>query len=345
MPNSRAATSCRRRISTTQAGVAAAAGSVPRDADRRDACRTQRPSLCRRHDRRAAGRTRGVPRARIADIYHRAGDNVRVTIRNGQIALGLARYAGARRGRAAGLRRDERKPPPQSSPAGSQKRTTARRMKTDGLSINLATVRKQFGLKDGVEACLKHGITAIAPWRDHIEAVGLAEAARIIKSNGMKVTGYCRGGLFPAADAAGRQAAIDMNKQMIDEAAAIGADCIVMIGGGLPPGSRDLPAAREMFADGMAAVLPHARAAEGAARDRAAAPDGRRRPRLHLDARAGARHLRRARQGRRRRGRRLSRVVGPRPRAGRSSVRDRASSRTISATGWCRRRICCSTAA
>jgi sugar phosphate isomerase/epimerase len=135
-------------------------------------------------------------------------------------------------------------------------------MKTDGLSINLATVRKQFGLKDGVEACLKHGITAIAPWRDHIEAVGLAEAARIIKSNNMKVTGYCRGGLFPAANAAARQAAIDMNKQMIDEAAAIGADCIVMIGGGLPPGSRDLPAARDMFADGMAAVLPHARAAK-----------------------------------------------------------------------------------
>ena len=134
-------------------------------------------------------------------------------------------------------------------------------MNTEGLSINLATVRHQFGLKDGVEACLKHRITAIAPWRDHIQATGLDEAAQIIKQNGMKVTGYCRGGLFPAADAAGRQAAVDMNKEMIDEAAAIGADCIIMIGGGLPKGSRDIAAARAMFADGMAAVLPHARAA------------------------------------------------------------------------------------
>ena len=41
-------------------------------------------------------------------------------------------------------------------------------MKTEGLSINLATVRQQFGLKDGVEACARHGITAIAPWRDHV---------------------------------------------------------------------------------------------------------------------------------------------------------------------------------
>ena len=135
-------------------------------------------------------------------------------------------------------------------------------MKTDGLSINLATVRQQFGLKDGIEACLRHGITAISPWRDHIQATGLDEAARIIRSNNLTVTGYCRGGLFPAADAAGRQAAIDDNKRMIDEAATIGADCIIMIGGGLPQGSRDLPGARQMFADGLAAVLPHARAAK-----------------------------------------------------------------------------------
>src|SRR2546423_8252297 len=129
-------------------------------------------------------------------------------------------------------------------------------MKTEGLSINLATVRQQFGLKDGIEACLRHGITAISPWRDHIQATGLDEAARIIKSNGVKVTGYCRGGLFPAADEAGRQAAIDDNKRMIDEAAAIGADCIILIGGGLPKGSRDITAARQKFAGGQAADLP-----------------------------------------------------------------------------------------
>ena len=29
-----------------------------------------------------------------------------------------------------------------------------------------------------------------------------------------------------------------------------------MIGGGLPKGSRDIKAARQMFADGMAAILP-----------------------------------------------------------------------------------------
>ena len=113
----------------------------------------------------------------------------------------------------------------------------------------------------------------------------------------MKVTGYCRGGLFPAADAAGRQAAIDDNKTMIDEAAAIGADCLILIGGGLPKGSRDIKAARGMFADGMAAILPHARACEGPARDRAAAPDVCGGPRLHLAALGSARPVRCAGEG------------------------------------------------
>src|ERR1041385_6567208 len=132
-------------------------------------------------------------------------------------------------------------------------------MKTDGLSINLATVRKQYGLKDGVEALAKHGVRGVSPWREHVQAVGMQEAARIIKHNGMTVTGYCRGGLFGSAEASGQRALIDDNKRMIDEGAAIGAMCLVMIGGGMAPGSRDIVAARGRYLDGMAAILPHAR--------------------------------------------------------------------------------------
>ena len=130
------------------------------------------------------------------------------------------------------------------------------------VSLNLATVRKQWKLPESVAAAARHGFAGVAPWRDMVQETGVAESARILRDSGLRVTGYCRGGLFPAADAAARQAAIDDNKRMIDEAAAIGAESIVVIGGGLPPGSRDLPGARRMFADGLAAVLPHARAAK-----------------------------------------------------------------------------------
>ena len=133
-------------------------------------------------------------------------------------------------------------------------------MGIETLSINLATVRQQWTLIQAAEACARLGIPAVDPWRDQVAAVGLGEAVRAIKDNGLRVSGYCRGGMFPAPDAAGRQAAIDDNKRAIDEAAALGADCLVLVVGGLPKGSRDIGAARQMVADGIAAVLPHAHA-------------------------------------------------------------------------------------
>src|SRR5262249_10063327 len=133
-------------------------------------------------------------------------------------------------------------------------------MERSRLSINLATVRQQWNLREAVEACARHGIAAIDPWRDQVAAIGLDESVRVIKDTGIKVSGYCRGGMFPADDPNGRQAAIDDNKRAIDEASALGAECLVLVVGGLPAGSRNIGAARKMVADGLAAILPHARA-------------------------------------------------------------------------------------
>jgi len=128
------------------------------------------------------------------------------------------------------------------------------------LSLNLATVRMQWKLPQAVEAAARHGFSGVAPWREMVQEAGIAESARVFKANGVRVTGYCRGGLFAAAGREHLKVAIDDNKRMIDEAAAIAAECIVVIAGGLAPGSRDLPNARAMFVEGLAAVLPHARA-------------------------------------------------------------------------------------
>ena len=128
------------------------------------------------------------------------------------------------------------------------------------ISLNLATTRQVWGFAEAVDGCLRAGITAISPWRDQIAAIGLDEAARIVKANGLQVTGVCRGGMFPAETAAGRQANIDDNLRAIDEAAALNADCLVLVVGGLPGSSKDIVGARQMVSDGIAAMLPHARA-------------------------------------------------------------------------------------
>jgi sugar phosphate isomerase/epimerase len=127
------------------------------------------------------------------------------------------------------------------------------------LSLNTATVREKWNLREAIEGCARHGIRGISPWRDKVAAMGVKEAARRIRDSGLTVTGLCRAGMFPAADRKGRQAALDDNLRAIEEAAVLGARCLVLIAGGLPAGSNDLRGAREMVRDGIGEVLQSAR--------------------------------------------------------------------------------------
>ncbi len=130
------------------------------------------------------------------------------------------------------------------------------------LAINSATV-KPWTLEQLIEGCARAGITAIAPWRDIVQAAGVEKAGNMIRAAGLTVTCLCRAGLFPAADEAGRRAALDDNRRAVDEAAAIGARSLVLIAGGLPKGSKDLAgahAAGPRRARGAAAVRARATA-------------------------------------------------------------------------------------
>jgi sugar phosphate isomerase/epimerase len=133
------------------------------------------------------------------------------------------------------------------------------------LSLNTATVRKQGDLVQIIEACARHGIRAIDPWRDQVAAIGLDRAARAVRDAGLELSGYCRGGMF-ASDAAHRMEARDDNRRAIDEAKALGAPCLVLVVGGLPqfsrPGSaasRDIAAARAQVRDAIADMMDYAR--------------------------------------------------------------------------------------
>jgi sugar phosphate isomerase/epimerase len=131
----------------------------------------------------------------------------------------------------------------------------------DLLAINSATV-KPWTLEQLVEGCARAGISAIAPWRDIVQAVGIAKAGKVIRDAGIAVSCLCRGGMFPAADEAGRKAALEDNKRAVDEAVGIGAGSLVLIAGGLPKGSKDLPGAHRQVRDGLAALLEYSRAAK-----------------------------------------------------------------------------------
>ena len=135
------------------------------------------------------------------------------------------------------------------------------------LSINTATVRAQWPLDRIITECARRGIRAISPWRDQVAAVGLEKVAALLRDTGIELSGFCRGGMFPASSPAGRQQALDDNRRAVDEASALNAPCLVLVVGGLPGAlqghaeHKDIAAARNDVRDGIAATLEYARQA------------------------------------------------------------------------------------
>jgi sugar phosphate isomerase/epimerase len=123
------------------------------------------------------------------------------------------------------------------------------------LSLNTATVKKQWNLAQIIEGCARHGIRGISPWRDQVTALGLQETRKLIEQNNLTVTGLCRGGFFTAKDW------LDDNRRAIEEAYTLRAQSLVLVVGGLVPRSKNLPEARQIVKEAIAKILPEARQA------------------------------------------------------------------------------------
>jgi len=123
------------------------------------------------------------------------------------------------------------------------------------LSFNQITAERA-SLAEAVDACARHGVPYIAVWRHKLAETGLDRAVRLVRDAGLRVSSVCRGGMFPAASPAEREARIEDNRRAVDEAAALGAEVLVLVCGAAP--DRDIAAARRMVADGIAQLAPYA---------------------------------------------------------------------------------------
>ncbi|MFJ1974810.1 sugar phosphate isomerase/epimerase family protein [Streptomyces sp. NPDC087903] len=124
-------------------------------------------------------------------------------------------------------------------------------------SINQMTV-KQLSMPELVAACRDLGIGNVGLWRDPVRTYGVEETAKLVRDAGLTVTTLCRGGFFTAIDPDERTAALADNRRAIDEAATLGTEVLVLVSGGLPPGSKDLHGARERIAEALAELGPYA---------------------------------------------------------------------------------------
>lgn len=123
------------------------------------------------------------------------------------------------------------------------------------LSLNQITTER-WSLREAVEGCARAEVPWIALWRHKIAETGLAESKRLVRDAGLKVSSVCRGGMFPAATAAERQAKLDDNRRAVDEAAELGAEVLVLVCGPAP--DRDIDSARKWVEEAIEQLMPYA---------------------------------------------------------------------------------------
>jgi sugar phosphate isomerase/epimerase len=130
----------------------------------------------------------------------------------------------------------------------------------DNLCVHTITT-KSWGLETAASKYAAAGVKGISIWRDAAQAYtgGMTAAGQMVRDEGLDIVSYVRGGFFSGLEATDRRKAIDENKIIIDEAAALGAPLIVLVVGATP--GQSLFESRKQITNGIAAVLPHAEAA------------------------------------------------------------------------------------
>ena len=115
---------------------------------------------------------------------------------------------------------------------------------------------KPWSIEEATDRYAAAGVKGVTVWRQWLEGRDPARVGENLRAAGLEVVSLCRGGFFPAPDAAGRQRAIDDNLKAIDEAEALGAPLEVLVCGAEP--SQPLSESRRQIAEGIAAVLERA---------------------------------------------------------------------------------------
>ncbi len=126
------------------------------------------------------------------------------------------------------------------------------------LAIHTITTRP-WSPDECIRRYAEAGVSGITFWRHDFAKAAPGALARRCADAGLDVVSLARGGFFPWAESAKRQAAIDDNRRAIDEAESLGAPSLVLVCGADP--AQSLGDSRAQIRDGIASCLDHAAAA------------------------------------------------------------------------------------
>ncbi len=118
---------------------------------------------------------------------------------------------------------------------------------------------KPWNIEEAAKNFSANGVKGITAWRDTLTGRNIKQTGEMLRQHDLSVVSLCRGGFFPAKDLSRRQAAIEDNRKAIEEAFELGAKIIVLVCGTDP--AQSLEDSRKQIHDGIAAILPDAKAA------------------------------------------------------------------------------------
>ncbi len=118
---------------------------------------------------------------------------------------------------------------------------------------------KPWSIEEAAKNYSQQGIKGITVWRDALQNRNIKSTGDMLRNAGLTIVSLCRGGFFPARDSNKRKEAIDDNRKAIEEAATLGAPMIVLVCGADP--SQSLVDSRKQIEDGIASIIPDAKAA------------------------------------------------------------------------------------
>ena len=109
-------------------------------------------------------------------------------------------------------------------------------------------------------ACAKYaalGVKGISIWRDAVDGLDHHAVRECLRKNELTPVSYVRGGFFPALEREKRDAAIEDNIVMLQEAAAMEIPMLVLVCGAEP--RQALQTSRDQIREGIEAILPEAK--------------------------------------------------------------------------------------
>ncbi len=124
----------------------------------------------------------------------------------------------------------------------------------DKLCIHTITT-KPWTIEEAAEKYAQAGVSGITVWRNALEGRNIQQTGDMLRQHHLEIVSLCRGGFFPSTSAKKRVAALDENREAIDEAAALGAPMIVLVCGADP--SQPLAASRRQIQEGIESLIPY----------------------------------------------------------------------------------------